>query len=299
MLLRICTGFKGVSFRETHLWEHFGRTDQIALITCLKKLNVSAASLKIVRRANSRRWEKNATAITERYGECSEALVFFAGKRGRKMVRTIKTTAVAKYYGIQCRTVFSTEGSFGVGAPKRMQRHSFCARCGRRCGAPTASLKFVLSYKRGLFTWGIIKGTKWQTKWANGFLQNSAVSCGFLRKSVPPKRCNSQEERKSAKIRDNQRISAKNCEFGSVCPIQFVPFNSPWFSLRGSLKSLKRSGEALENGLRQRPLSSPVKTWWKSLEGFISFHKTYHLGVVSPHLPVGKKTLCFCLVRPG
>ena len=43
--LRICTGFKGVSFRETYLWEHFGRTDQIALIACLKKLNVSAASL--------------------------------------------------------------------------------------------------------------------------------------------------------------------------------------------------------------------------------------------------------------
>ena len=47
---RICTGFKGVSFRETHLWEHFGRTDQIALITCLKKLNVSGASLKRVRK---------------------------------------------------------------------------------------------------------------------------------------------------------------------------------------------------------------------------------------------------------
>ena len=29
--LRLCTGgFKGVSFRETHLWEHFGRTDKIA-----------------------------------------------------------------------------------------------------------------------------------------------------------------------------------------------------------------------------------------------------------------------------
>ena len=38
MCLRICTGFKGVSFREAHLWEHFGRTDQIALITCLKKV---------------------------------------------------------------------------------------------------------------------------------------------------------------------------------------------------------------------------------------------------------------------
>ena len=43
--LRICTGFKRISFRETHLWEHFGRTDKIALITCLKKLNVSDAFL--------------------------------------------------------------------------------------------------------------------------------------------------------------------------------------------------------------------------------------------------------------
>ena len=32
------TGFEGDSFRETHLWEHFGRTDNIALMTCLKKL---------------------------------------------------------------------------------------------------------------------------------------------------------------------------------------------------------------------------------------------------------------------
>ena len=38
-------GFKGVSFRETHLREHFGRTDKNALITCLKKLNVSGAFL--------------------------------------------------------------------------------------------------------------------------------------------------------------------------------------------------------------------------------------------------------------
>ena len=36
MCLRICTGFKGVSF---------GRTDKIALTTCLKKLNVPGASL--------------------------------------------------------------------------------------------------------------------------------------------------------------------------------------------------------------------------------------------------------------
>ena len=43
--LRICTGLKGVSFREMHLWEHIGRTDKIALITCLKTFNVSDASL--------------------------------------------------------------------------------------------------------------------------------------------------------------------------------------------------------------------------------------------------------------
>ena len=41
------TGFKADSFRETHLWEHFGRTDKIALITCLKNWNVSGTSLKI------------------------------------------------------------------------------------------------------------------------------------------------------------------------------------------------------------------------------------------------------------
>ena len=45
MCLRICTGFKEVCFRETHLREHFGRTDKVALITCLKKLNVSGAFL--------------------------------------------------------------------------------------------------------------------------------------------------------------------------------------------------------------------------------------------------------------
>ena len=44
--LRISTGFKGDSLRETHLWEHFGRTDKIALIPCLKSFNVSSASLK-------------------------------------------------------------------------------------------------------------------------------------------------------------------------------------------------------------------------------------------------------------
>ena len=43
MCLRIYAGFTGDSFRETHLWEHFGRTDRIALITCLEQSNVSGA----------------------------------------------------------------------------------------------------------------------------------------------------------------------------------------------------------------------------------------------------------------
>ena len=42
--LRICKGFKGGSFS---LWEHFGQTDKIALITRLKKLNVASAFRKI------------------------------------------------------------------------------------------------------------------------------------------------------------------------------------------------------------------------------------------------------------
>ena len=32
-------------FREMHFWEHFGQTERIALITCLKHLNVSGAFL--------------------------------------------------------------------------------------------------------------------------------------------------------------------------------------------------------------------------------------------------------------
>ena len=47
--LRIWTDLKGVSFREAHLWEHFGRTDKIALVTCLKRSNVPGAFLSFVR----------------------------------------------------------------------------------------------------------------------------------------------------------------------------------------------------------------------------------------------------------
>ena len=43
-----------------------------------------------------------------------------------------------------------------------------------------------------------------------GFLRKSAVSCGFLQKSAPPKCCNSQEKRKSAKI---MRTNCESCAF--------------------------------------------------------------------------------------
>ena len=46
-----------------------------------------------------------------------------------------------------------------------------------------------------------------------GFLRKSAVSCGFLRNSAPPKCCNSQEKRKSAKISENLRKTANSAPF--------------------------------------------------------------------------------------
>ena len=54
------------------------------------------------------------------------------------------------------------------------------------------------------------------------FLRKSVVSCGFLGENLHL--LNAVIPRKSCK---NQRKSAKNCEFGSVCPFEFVPFNSP------------------------------------------------------------------------
>ena len=63
--LRICTGFKEVSFRETHLWEHFGQADKIALITCLKKLNVSGSFLKNGAAAATCAWSLRASCDLE------------------------------------------------------------------------------------------------------------------------------------------------------------------------------------------------------------------------------------------
>ena len=44
MCMKLSTGFKVDSVRATHLCEHFGRTDKIALITCLKHFNMSGSS---------------------------------------------------------------------------------------------------------------------------------------------------------------------------------------------------------------------------------------------------------------
>ena len=50
-----------------------------------------------------------------------------------------------------------------------------------------------------------------------GFLRVSAKICGFLRKSEPPKCCNPEEKRKSAKISENLRKTANSA--------LFVPFS--------------------------------------------------------------------------
>ena len=68
--------------------------------------------LKRVRRVNSVRAVNVGTAIRKRYGDCSEMLVF-PRKRTEKRYGKSKTMAVAKYYGFERRTIFSTEGSFG------------------------------------------------------------------------------------------------------------------------------------------------------------------------------------------
>ena len=64
--------------------------------TCVaKRYPKDPSVLKIVRRANSLRREKNATAIAKRYGQCPEVLAFL-GKRGRKTVQILKNYGDSK-----------------------------------------------------------------------------------------------------------------------------------------------------------------------------------------------------------
>ena len=58
--------------------------------------------------------------------------------------------------------------------------------------------------------------------WDNGFLRKAAVSCGFLRKSVPWKCCKFLENRKSAKIRKQKTMLLVNHSFARVTPAIFV-----------------------------------------------------------------------------
>ena len=46
--LRICTHFIGDSFKETCLWEHFGRRGKHAFITCLNAASVAGSSLVLM-----------------------------------------------------------------------------------------------------------------------------------------------------------------------------------------------------------------------------------------------------------
>ena len=56
--------------------------------------------LKIVRRANSLRREKNATARAKCYGECSEVLAFL-GERGRRTAQMVKNYGGSKILWIR------------------------------------------------------------------------------------------------------------------------------------------------------------------------------------------------------
>ena len=53
------------------------------------------------------------TAIVKHYGGHFETTIF-KETFSSKSLQIVKTTAVAKHYGIECRSVFSTEGSFGL-----------------------------------------------------------------------------------------------------------------------------------------------------------------------------------------
>ena len=61
--------------------------------------------LKLVRRANSLRREKIATAIAKRYGECSEVHVF-VGKGGRKTVQKVQNYSGSKILRIRAPYYF-------------------------------------------------------------------------------------------------------------------------------------------------------------------------------------------------
>ena len=57
------------------------------------------------------------TEIRKRYGDSSE-MVAFPRKRSRQTVRRIKTAAIAKYYGFQCRSILVRKGALALRCSK-------------------------------------------------------------------------------------------------------------------------------------------------------------------------------------
>ena len=69
-----------------------------------RTFRVPHGTVLIVWRVNSVQAVKFGTEIRKRYGDCSEMLVF-PRKRTEKRYGQSKTTAVAKYYGFQRRSI--------------------------------------------------------------------------------------------------------------------------------------------------------------------------------------------------
>ena len=74
--------------------------------------------------SDSARALKSATTTAKRYRKCSKLLVFL-GKRGRETVQIVKNYGgIAKHYGFERRSIFSTEGSFGMESQARSSKRA-------------------------------------------------------------------------------------------------------------------------------------------------------------------------------
>ena len=83
--------------------------------------------------------------------------------------------------------------------------------------------------KSGKYSRAELRGTN--SMGQTGFCENPrfpAVFGGFPPRSAPPKCCNIPKKAKICKIRQQ---SVNDCEFGSVCPFEFVPSISPTLSI--------------------------------------------------------------------
>ena len=78
---------------------------------------------KIVRRANSLRREKFWYGSRKTLRRVLRSACFSRKERQENSTDSKKTMAVAKYYGFGRRTIFSTEGSFGIVNPVFSEGH--------------------------------------------------------------------------------------------------------------------------------------------------------------------------------